>query len=60
MMTPGMVEQTAGLMIKAIEQGVAMHGVINNRAGGNAPIIARKISNLFSNELPLTSPFPDR
>lgn len=60
MMTPGMAEQTAELMVKAIEQGVAMHVVINNRAGGNAPIIARKISRLVSNELALTSPFPDR
>jgi hypothetical protein len=48
MMTPGMVEQTAELMVTAIEQNVTMHVVINNRAGGNAPIIAGRISQRFS------------
>jgi hypothetical protein len=48
MMTPGMVEQTADLMVAAIEQGVTTHVVINNRAGGNAPLIARRISQKFS------------
>ncbi|RJR30325.1 MAG: DUF72 domain-containing protein [Desulfobacteraceae bacterium] len=50
MMTPGMVEQTADLMITAIEKGVTMHVVINNRAGGNAPLIAGMVSKAFSEQ----------
>jgi len=50
MMTPGMVEQTADLMITAIEKGVTVHVVINNRAGGNAPIIAQMVSHAFSEQ----------
>jgi uncharacterized protein YecE (DUF72 family) len=48
MMTPGMIEQTADLMLAAVEEGVTMNVVINNRAGGNAPLIARRISRRFS------------
>ncbi len=47
MMTPQMVEETVKLMSQAIDQGEHMNVAINNRAGGNAPIIARKISERF-------------
>lgn len=49
MMSPGMIEETADLMLAAVEQGVTMNVVINNRAGGNAPLLAQKISRRFSN-----------
>jgi uncharacterized protein YecE (DUF72 family) len=51
MMTPGMIEQTADLMLEAIAQSITMNVVINNRAGGNAPLIARKVSLEFSRRL---------
>jgi uncharacterized protein YecE (DUF72 family) len=44
MMTPGMIEDTVELLTRGIEHGVGMNVVINNRAGGNAPMIAQKIS----------------
>lgn len=48
MMSPGMVEDTVDLMLSAVKRQVTVHVIINNRAGGNAPIIARKISRRFS------------
>jgi uncharacterized protein YecE (DUF72 family) len=48
MMSPGMVEETAGLMLAAAGQGVTANVIINNRAGGNAPVIAQKVSRRFS------------
>ncbi|NIQ39313.1 MAG: DUF72 domain-containing protein [Proteobacteria bacterium] len=47
MMTPQMVEETVELLSRAIDQGVQTNVAINNRAGGNAPIIAQKISEKF-------------
>ncbi len=47
MMTPQMIEETVDLMLRAIDQGVQINVAINNRAGGNAPIIAQKISEKF-------------
>ncbi len=47
MMTPQMVEETAELLSTVIDQGGEIHVAINNRAGGNAPIIAQKISERF-------------
>ncbi len=47
MMNPQMVEETVELMETAIDNAVHINVVINNRAGGNAPIIAQKISEKF-------------
>jgi len=47
MLSPQMVEETVEIMSGAIEQGVKVNVVINNRAGGNAPLVARKISDRF-------------
>jgi len=47
MMSPQMIEDTVEIMLAAIDQGVHIDVVINNRAGGNAPIIAQKISERF-------------
>lgn len=52
MVQPGMLEDTAQLMRQAIEQGVEVNVVINNRAGGNAPVLAQLIAQKF---LDLTS-----
>ncbi|MBN1105163.1 MAG: DUF72 domain-containing protein [Deltaproteobacteria bacterium] len=51
MMSPGMVEETAGLMLAAADKGVTANVIINNRAGGNAPVIAQKVSRRFSERL---------
>jgi len=47
MMSPGMVEDTVAIMQAAIEQGVHANVIINNRAGGNAPLIAQKVAEKF-------------
>jgi len=47
MMSPRMIDDTLEVMVTAINEGVDINVVINNRAGGNAPIIAQKISEGF-------------
>jgi len=47
LMTPQMIEETVEIMLAAIDEGVCINVIINNRAGGNAPIIAQKISERF-------------
>ena len=42
-----MVEETVSLMKTGIEENVQMNIIINNRAGGNAPLIARHITEHF-------------
>jgi len=41
------VEDTVGIMRAAVEQGIQANVIINNRAGGNAPLIAQKIAERF-------------
>lgn len=47
MTQPNMVEDTVELMQTAIESNVQLHVIINNRAGGNAPMIAKRIAEQF-------------
>ena len=47
MMQPDMIAETTALMRKAIEKGVEVTVIVNNRAGGNAPLIAREIVHQF-------------
>jgi uncharacterized protein YecE (DUF72 family) len=47
MMNPEMVQETSEIMLTAIDQDVGTNIVINNRAGGNAPLIAQKVSERF-------------
>jgi len=47
MLQPEMVEETAALMRTGVEQGVRMNVIVNNRVGGNAPMIAQRISEKF-------------
>ncbi len=47
MMSPEMVEETASLMQAGIERGMRMYVIINTRAGGNAPLIARRVAERF-------------
>lgn len=47
MMAPEMVLETVDIVKGAIEKGVLVNLVINNRAGGNAPMIAQIIAEKF-------------
>jgi uncharacterized protein YecE (DUF72 family) len=47
MLQPQMVEDTTQLMVNGVERGVRMNIIVNNRAGGNAPLIARQIAERF-------------
>ena len=40
-----MIEDTAKIVNEAIKDKVQVNLIINNRAGGNAPLIAQKIVN---------------
>ena len=47
MLQPEMILETVDLMMQAVKQGVVMNVIINNRAGGNAPLIAQMIARKF-------------
>jgi hypothetical protein len=42
-----MVEGTAELMWRGVKEGLKMYVIINNRSGGNAPMIAQQVSKRF-------------
>ena len=44
-----MIEETADLMWKAVDQKAHINVIVNNRAGGNAPIISQHIAERFLN-----------
>ncbi len=50
MLQSGMVGETADFMRQATEKGVSTNIIINNRAGGNAPIIAQRVAEQFLTE----------
>jgi uncharacterized protein YecE (DUF72 family) len=52
MLQPRMIDETAELMKEGIRQNVRMNIIINNRAGGNAPRIARLIAERFLSTVP--------
>jgi uncharacterized protein YecE (DUF72 family) len=47
MLQPEMVLETLEILRTAIEKGVLANLIINNRAGGNAPLLAREITEKF-------------
>ena len=47
MLNSRMMDETVDIMRAAIEDGVQINVIINNRAGGNAPLIAQKIAKQF-------------
>jgi hypothetical protein len=47
MQTPGMVENTTRMITSAIEAGTRINVIVNNRAGGNAPLLAQEIARGF-------------
>ena len=47
MLPPNMVKEAAGFMHEAAEKSIETSIIINNRTGGNAPIIAQKVAEEF-------------
>lgn len=47
MMNPEMILETVEVMDKAIKEAVTVNVILNNRAGGNAPLIARELADKF-------------
>jgi hypothetical protein len=47
MLQPEMVLETIEIMRAAIEQRLLINVIVNNRAGGKAPLIARLIAEKF-------------
>jgi uncharacterized protein YecE (DUF72 family) len=47
MMNPQMIRETLEIVREAIDKGVHIYVIINNRAGGNAPMIAQEIADGF-------------
>jgi len=47
MLNPRMIQETVEITLEAIDRGVGVNVIINNRAGGNAPMIAQEISDGF-------------
>jgi len=47
MMSPRMPQETAEIMLEAVKEDVQANVIINNRAGGNAPLIAQKVAERF-------------
>jgi hypothetical protein len=43
-----MINETVEIMQKAVEEEVDISILINNRAGGNAPLIAERIAEAFN------------
>ena len=50
MLDPEMIEDTAKIVNEAIKDKVQVNLIINNRAGGNAPLIAEKIADRLHSE----------
>ena len=45
MLDPEMIEDTAKIVNEALKDKVQVNLIINNRANGNAPLIAQKIAD---------------
>ena len=48
MLDPEMIEDTVKIVNEAIKDKVQVNLIINNRAGGNAPMIAQEVAKKFS------------
>jgi uncharacterized protein YecE (DUF72 family) len=47
MLRPEMILETVDIVLEAVNQGSLMNVIINNRAGGNAPLLAQLIAEKF-------------
>ncbi len=48
MLDPEMIEDTVKTVNEAIKDKIQVNLIINNRAGGNAPLIAQEVAKKFS------------
>ncbi|MEW6186533.1 MAG: DUF72 domain-containing protein [Thermodesulfobacteriota bacterium] len=48
MMQPRMIADTVQLIKTGLEQEIQMQIIVNNRSGGNAPLVARQIADAFT------------
>ncbi|MBF0509448.1 MAG: DUF72 domain-containing protein, partial [Deltaproteobacteria bacterium] len=55
LLSPRMLDDTVTIMRTVIDQGCQVNVSVNNRAGGNAPIIAQLLSKKFLDSLPRPS-----
>ena len=46
-----MYQETVQLILEAIDREISVYVVVNNRIGGNAPEITRKIADLLQKNL---------
>lgn len=53
MLQSRMIEETVNLMHQGIEKGVKVYILVNNRTGGNAPLIVQMIAEKFLHHYPL-------
>ncbi len=58
MLQPRMVEEAVAIMWEAAGKGVTANVIVNNRAGGNAPLIARRIAERFLAFVPIPGEGP--
>jgi len=47
MLHPSMVEETGELMWDAVDHNIRINIIVNNRAGGNAPLVSQQIAQRF-------------
>lgn len=52
MMSPQMIDETVEITRAAIDEGIRVNVIVNNRAGGNAPLIAQKVTQRFLQAVP--------
>jgi len=45
-----MIQDTAQIVNEAVQDKIQVNLIINNRAGGNAPLIAQEIADSFCSE----------
>jgi len=50
MLDPEMIEDTVKIVNEAVKGKIRVNLIINNRAGGNAPLIAQKITDRLHSE----------
>ncbi len=50
MLDPEMIEDTAKIVNAAMKDWAQVNLIINNRAGGNAPLVAEKIAHRLNSQ----------
>jgi hypothetical protein len=48
MLQPRMITDTVRIIQTGLNQGIQTQVIVNNRSGGNAPLVARQIADSFT------------